>query len=93
MKANEIAMKIAVGAITAMAAGVGSILGSEGAKAGIKAIMNHKTNPDEILTPDTATAEIPADMTAVNQEFLEDTPETDVIVEEPTEVETEEMGA
>lgn len=93
MKANEIAMKIAVGAITAMAAGVGSILGSEGAKAGIKAIMNHKTNPDEIPTPDTATAEIPADMTAVNQEFLEDTPTESIVEELTVEVEQEVEGA
>lgn len=92
MKMNEIAVKVAVGAITAMAAGVGSILGSEGAKAGIKAIMNHKS-PDAIPTPDTTTAEIPADMTAANPEFLEDTPTNEVIVEEPTEVETEVEGA
>ena len=92
MKANEIAMKVAVGAITAMAAGIGSILGSEGAKAGIKAIMNHKS-PDAIPTTDATAAEIPADMTAANPEFLEDTPETEIIVDEQTEVDTEEMGA
>lgn len=90
MKMNEIAVKVAVGAITAMAAGVGSILGSEGAKAGIKALMNRKTDGDP--TPD-ATPEIPTDMTAANPEFMEDTP-TETIVEEPAvEVETEGEGA
>lgn len=92
MKMNEIAVKVAVGAITAMAAGVGSILGSEGAKAGIKALMNRKTEGDP--TPDTNTAEIPTDMTATNPEFLEGTPTNEAIVEEPAvEVETEEMWA
>lgn len=90
MKMNEVAMKVAVGAITAMAAGVGSILGSEGAKAGIKALMNRKTEGDP--TPDATPVEIPAGMTEVNPEFVEENP-TEVIVEEQTAVETEEMGA
>lgn len=92
MKMNEIAVKVAVGAITAMAAGVGSILGSEGAKAGIKALMNRKTE-DEIPTPDATPVEIPAGMTDANPEFMEETPTNEVIVEETAEVETEELGA
>lgn len=91
MKMNEVAAKIAVGAITAMAAGVGSILGSEGAKAGIKALMNRKTE-GEVPTPDATPVDIPAGMTDANPEFMEETP-TETIVEEQTTVETEEMGA
>lgn len=92
MKMNEVALKVAVGAITAMAAGVGSILGSEGAKAGIKALMNRKTE-GEVPTPDATPVEVPTDMTAVNAEFVEETPTNDVIVEDETTVETEVEGA
>ena len=88
MKANEIAVKVAVGAITAMAAGVGSILGSEGAKAGIKALMEHKKNDENIdaIPANDAVTEL----TAANDAFVETAPE-DVI--EETGIESEVEGA
>lgn len=46
MTMKEISLKIAIGAVTAMAAGIGSILGSEGAKAGIKALLSTKKDPE-----------------------------------------------
>lgn len=46
MTMKDVALKVAIGAVTAMAAGIGSILGSEGAKAGIKALLNAKKESD-----------------------------------------------
>ena len=47
MTMKEISLKVAIGAVTAMAAGIGSILGSEGAKAGIKALLSAKKTEDD----------------------------------------------
>lgn len=47
MTMKDVAVKVAIGAVTAMAAGIGSILGSEGAKAGIKALLSAKKPEDD----------------------------------------------
>ena len=89
MTVKEISLKIAIGAVTAMAAGIGSILGSEGAKAGIKALLNAKKDPEIDPVGDLPEPEVPVEAETIESEV--ETPE----MEECTEVEVnlEEDGA
>ena len=87
MTMKEISLKVAIGAVTAMAAGIGSILGSEGAKAGIKALLSAKKPEDD---PIGDLPEVPIETDATEVEI--ETPE----MEEGAEVEvnlTNEDGA
>jgi hypothetical protein len=78
---KEISLKVAIGAVTAMAAGIGSILGSEGAKAGIKALLDAKKTPEVDPVGDLPEPETDIPITTEATEI--ETPE----MEEGTEVE------
>jgi len=82
MKMSEICVKVAISAITAMAAGTASILASEGTKKGLAILMNR--------TPDTTTDPVDTVAETVTETMTEDIPET--VADEPNmepEVETE----
>lgn len=64
MKMSEICVKIAVSAVTAMAAGTASILASEGTRKGLAVLMNRNTTPD---------ANVPIDTTAESVDTKIDT--------------------
>lgn len=85
MKMSEICVKVAISAITAMAAGTASILASEGTKKGLAILMNPRT-PDTTTDPvDTVAETVTETMTDAM-----DIPET--VADEPSmepEVETE----
>ena len=88
MTMKDVALKVAIGAVTAMAAGIGSILGSEGAKAGIKALLDAKKTPEvdpvgDLPEPET---DIP-----IETEVVVETPDTEEFTE--TEVNLTEDGA
>ena len=88
MTMKDVALKVAIGAVTAMAAGIGSILGSEGAKAGIKALLDAKKTPEvdpvgDLPEPET---DIP-----IETEVVVETPDTEEFTE--TEANLTEDGA
>ena len=70
MTMKDVALKVAIGAVTAMAAGIGSILGSEGAKAGIKALLNAK-KPEDDPIGDLPDPEVPIETEATEVETPE----------------------
>lgn len=84
MTMKEVGVKIAIGTITAMAAGIGSILGSEGAKAGIKALLNAKKDPvGDLPEPEINTDAIEADVeTEVEIPAMEEGTEVEVNLDE-----------
>lgn len=91
MTMKEISLKVAIGAVTAMAAGIGSILGSEGAKAGIKALLNAKKNPEIDPVGDLPEPEVEVPIETEATEVETETPEVENYTE--TEVNLEEDGA
>lgn len=90
MNVRSLAVKVAVSTITAMAAGVGSILAQKGTNAALTALMK----PKEIKIDDEP-VDIPLDTVAVDEaaEAEEEfETETEEITTEEEAVETEETG-
>lgn len=85
---KEIGIKILCGAVVAMASGIGSILGSEGAKAGLKALQEgSKKKPKDPV------AELPEPVANTDATDLADAYEAEVddtdLSEKEVEPETE----
>lgn len=84
MTMKDVALKVAIGAVTAMTAGIGSILGSEGAKAGIKALLDAKKTPEVDPVGDLPEPEVPIETEAIEVETpeMEDYTETEANLED-----------
>lgn len=78
---KEIGIKVLCGAVVAMASGIGSILGSEGAKAGLKALQEGaKKKPKPV-------AELPEPVVNTEAMNLADAYETEATTDDLQEME------
>lgn len=88
MNEKGLAGKVVAGAVVAMVSGICSILGGEGAKAGLKAIANAANKPKEIALPDPVPTPDPVATDPVTEvPVTEPTPVVTVEPEVTTEVE------
>lgn len=93
MNIRSLAVKVAVSTITAMAAGVGSILAQKGTNAALTALMKPKTIdvPDDPVDIPLDTVEDATDEPATEADMTENKPEAEITTEEEA-VETDEVG-
>lgn len=93
MNVRTLAVKVAVSTITAMAAGVGSILAQKGTNAALTALMKPKAIdvPDEPVDIPLDTVEDATDESATEADVTEDEPEVEITTEEEA-IETDEVG-
>lgn len=87
MNGKELAGKVVAGAVVAMVSGICSILGGEGAKAGLKAISEAAKKPKDIALPEPVAPDPVAAEPAVEVPITEPTEMTTVEPEVTTEVE------